>query len=255
MNKKYFLLLFLLAIPACGRFRQQPAVPVQPATVEQPPYEGPEVEAQQVPAKEEMAFDEEPMTYTEEDEEEMMEEVAEPEEVAMPMAETERGQGEVAPEGEAEEDIDLEDLDLEEEDDALPEVSEGEEKLAYYDRGSELKPIYYDFNSKMIRPDQEPVLVKDIETAKKLAENGYTLIVEGHACNSPGSKEECNMRISQERAEEVAKYLAERGIPKDCITAVGRGANLPLVESGNRKEQAPNRRVEILALRDDMPNN
>ena len=54
------------------------------------------------------------------------------------------------------------------------------------------------------------------------------------------------MMLSEDRARTVADYLKRHGV-KGEISTVGHGSEHRLVESGNREQQAPNRRVEIYA--------
>ncbi len=111
-----------------------------------------------------------------------------------------------------------------------------------------IKNIYFEFNKYKIddlRPDQRPVLQHDVAIVKSLAGKGYKISVEGHACNSAGSTE-YNMMLSEDRARTVADYLKRHGV-KGEISTVGHGSEHRLVESGNREQQAPNRRVEIYA--------
>ena len=104
--------------------------------------------------------------------------------------------------------------------------------------------IFFDFDSHAIRNDQKDILVKNTYQAKKVLKNGGYLIVEGHACRSAGSAV-YNMMLSEKRAEKVASNLSHHGVPAERIKIVGRGYEMPLVPSGNREEQAPNRRVEM----------
>jgi len=104
--------------------------------------------------------------------------------------------------------------------------------------------IFFDFDSHAIRNDQKNTLVKNTWIAKKALKNSGYLVVEGHACRSAGSSV-YNMMLSEKRAQIVASNLTHHGVPAERIKIVGRGYEMPLVQNGNRKEQAPNRRVEM----------
>lgn len=111
-----------------------------------------------------------------------------------------------------------------------------------------LKTIFFEFDKYKIsdlRPDQKTVLDHDLKVAKSLSDKGYRLVLEGHACNSAGSTD-YNMALSADRAQAIKDYFKESGIAGDVET-VGRGAAHLIVPSGNREQQAPNRRVEIYA--------
>jgi outer membrane protein OmpA-like peptidoglycan-associated protein len=110
------------------------------------------------------------------------------------------------------------------------------------------KRIYYDFNEYGIRPDQEPVIERNLAVAKDLTAKDYKLILEGHACNSAGSTD-YNMMLSEKRAQSLADYFEAHGINKKNIQVVGRGSEMRIVPFGNREQQAPNRRVEIYAYK------
>ncbi len=111
-----------------------------------------------------------------------------------------------------------------------------------------LKAIFFGFNKYEImdlQPDQRPVLEHDLAVVKSLANKGYKISLEGHACDSAGSTE-YNMMLSEDRAHAVADYLREAGV-KGEFYITGHGCAHLIVPSGNREQQAPNRRVEIYA--------
>lgn len=111
-----------------------------------------------------------------------------------------------------------------------------------------LKNIFFEFNKYRVddlRQDQRPVLEHDVEIVKSLADKGYRISVEGHACNSAGSTE-YNMMLSEDRARAIADYFKRHGVRGD-ISTVGHGSEHRIVESGTREQQAPNRRVEVYA--------
>lgn len=73
------------------------------------------------------------------------------------------------------------------------------------------------------------------------------VIVEGHACNSCGS-ERYNLVLSDDRAKTVKSSILEgTTISADKIFETGYGTSHMIV-SGNRQEQAPNRRCEIFVV-------
>jgi OOP family OmpA-OmpF porin len=72
---------------------------------------------------------------------------------------------------------------------------------------------------------------------------GYTDRIGGHAYNQ---------KLSEERANSVKAYLADKGIASSRLTAVGKGESDPVVECKDEKKRPalikclePNRRVEI----------
>ena len=87
--------------------------------------------------------------------------------------------------------------------------------------------------------------IEDIDNTLK---TGKKVVVEGHACNSAGSAK-YNMMLSEKRAKKVAAWLKENGFSIKRLHIVGRGCEMPIVSSGSREEQAPNRRVEMYYAR------
>jgi outer membrane protein OmpA-like peptidoglycan-associated protein len=80
----------------------------------------------------------------------------------------------------------------------------------------------------------------------------YRVVVEGHAVNESGSRQEevdeAEPR-SQERAEAVRRALIDAGIDADRLSALGRGSSMPIVPDSNIDERRRNRRVEFLLRR------
>ena len=56
---------------------------------------------------------------------------------------------------------------------------------------------------------------------------------------------EHNITLSQNRANEVAKYLINRGINKNRITCIGLGEALPIASNDTEEGRAKNRRTEL----------
>ena len=111
-----------------------------------------------------------------------------------------------------------------------------------------LKPIYFEFNKYKLddlQVDQTPVIKHNAHIVKSLADKGYRISVEGHACDSAGSTE-YNMMLSEDRAKAVKEMFEKNGVTGE-VHYVGHGCEHLVVQSGDRKQQAPNRRVEIYA--------
>jgi outer membrane protein OmpA-like peptidoglycan-associated protein len=111
-----------------------------------------------------------------------------------------------------------------------------------------LKTIYFEYDkykTNELPPDQKSVLSNDISVVKSLIDKGYRIIIEGHACDSAGSTA-YNMSLSEKRAQAVKDLLDKENIQGD-VYVVGRGCEHLVVPSGDKQQQAPNRRVEIYA--------
>jgi|SRR5579863_4000189 len=128
-------------------------------------------------------------------------------------------------------------------------------ELAWVDQEDAAQPIYFDFDKYAVREDQETAVKQDIQYAKKeLKKNDAqvaptAVVVEGHSCHSAGSAV-YNLALSNKRAKVVADRFKAEGV---AVKTVGRGAEMPAVVSGkavtgNREQQALNRRVEVKVL-------
>lgn len=110
------------------------------------------------------------------------------------------------------------------------------------------KTIYFDFDEYGLRPDQKNSLELNFAKAKEAADLGHTIVIEGHSCKFAGSSV-YNMMLSEKRAQAVAQYFKQRGIPAKQLKVVGRGNEMCIVAEGDRDAQAPNRRVEIYIVK------
>ena len=83
------------------------------------------------------------------------------------------------------------------------------------------------------------------EVAKVLVDNPQIelLQVEGHT-DSTGSAG-INRKLSQQRAESVLKYLADKGVKKARMTPKGFGPDRPLATNDDDVGREQNRRVEF----------
>jgi OmpA-OmpF porin, OOP family len=70
--------------------------------------------------------------------------------------------------------------------------------------------------------------------------------IEGHT-DSKGD-EKRNMKLSEQRAEAVQKYLVGRGIAATRLVATGRGATKPIADDTTELGQRQNRRIELRVL-------
>lgn len=120
---------------------------------------------------------------------------------------------------------------------------------------TDLKVVYFDFNKYSLRADQEEALNENVKHIKNAiqeaekAEQKYSVVIEGHACSSAGSRV-YNLALSEKRAKSVVERLVASGIPENCIKVVGRGQEVPAIVDGepvmgDRDQQWPNRRDEI----------
>jgi OOP family OmpA-OmpF porin len=90
--------------------------------------------------------------------------------------------------------------------------------------------------------DPSQAVLEDLRTALAEAPT-VNLQVEGYTDNS--GKEEKNRAISQKRAQAVVTWLAEHGIPRGRMQAVGFGPDNPIVSNATPEGRARNRRIEV----------
>ncbi len=115
----------------------------------------------------------------------------------------------------------------------------------------QFKPIYFDYDKYNIRADQQQVVdedtAQDQKVMKKNKHSHKKLVVEGHASPEKGSRA-YNMALSQKRAEKVKTEHIKRGLSAENITTVGRGQEMPKIQSNSIEGNALNRRVEEFAI-------
>ncbi|MFY7993851.1 MAG: OmpA family protein [Bacteriovoracaceae bacterium] len=92
-------------------------------------------------------------------------------------------------------------------------------------------------------PNNGPQLLNRIEGVAKGLDAKY-VVVQGHT-DSVGSKE-LNQKLSEQRAETVAKYLEQNGFDSTKINVEGYGDRKPLVSNKTPAGKAQNRRIDII---------
>lgn len=105
-----------------------------------------------------------------------------------------------------------------------------------------LSNIYFDTDKYELKPASYTELNKLV---KLLEDNSqYSITVNGHTDNV-GNKS-YNLRLSENRAKAVAKYLISKGISEDRITAVGYGSSQPIANNESEEGRMKNRRVSFV---------
>ncbi|MFM7026158.1 MAG: OmpA family protein [Limnohabitans sp.] len=104
--------------------------------------------------------------------------------------------------------------------------------------------IQFDFNSATVRPESQQALVNLARALQspELKDSGFA--VEGHT-DAKGTAE-YNLRLSDQRAQAVKRFLAQQGVAENRLSASGKGSN----QLANTAEPyaAENRRVRIVNL-------
>ena len=102
--------------------------------------------------------------------------------------------------------------------------------------------IYYETGKAELKPESKISLEKEL--VKLLNDNPQIIIEIGSHTDDIGSNE-YNLKLSQQRAESVVKYLVEKGIPKERMLARGYGETKPLTANITTVERQRNRRTEF----------
>lgn len=104
--------------------------------------------------------------------------------------------------------------------------------------------IRFEFDSSKIQESSKPLLNNLAAAMKTEKLLNLNFSVEGHT-DAKGSAD-YNLRLSERRAEAVVNYMAQLGIAKDRLTALGKGAS-ELLKPEN-PDSFENRRVKISTL-------
>jgi OOP family OmpA-OmpF porin len=105
-----------------------------------------------------------------------------------------------------------------------------------------LRGVHFNFNKYYIRSVDKPVLDEAAETLK--ANPNVKVYVNGY-CDAIGSAS-YNLRLSQRRAEAVAGYLENEGIPASQLIPQGFGKTDFVATNRTAEGRAQNRRVELV---------
>ncbi len=108
-----------------------------------------------------------------------------------------------------------------------------------------LNNVFFDFDKTTLKPESFPELNRIV--ALMTDKPGMQIEIAGHA-DAIGT-EEYNLGLSERRAKAVAKYLADKGISKDRITAVFFGEASPVGTNDTPAGRKKNRRVEFKILK------
>ena len=107
-----------------------------------------------------------------------------------------------------------------------------------------LRGVHFNFDKYYIRNVDKPVLDEAAETLK--ANPNVKVYVNGY-CDAIGSVP-YNLRLSQRRAESVAAYLEDKGIPASQLIPQGFGKTHFVATNHTAEGRAENRRVELVPV-------
>lgn len=105
--------------------------------------------------------------------------------------------------------------------------------------------VTFDSGSTALKEGSHKVLQK-VASVLKAQFSGKRFYIEGHTDSDPIEKTKdkyrSNRHLSSERADAVARYLIQQGVPESAIVVVGFGQHDPR----DPRQKARNRRVEIV---------
>jgi outer membrane protein OmpA-like peptidoglycan-associated protein len=103
------------------------------------------------------------------------------------------------------------------------------------------RKVLFDFNKATLKPAAISQLAAVLQVLRE--QPGLQVQIVGHT-DSVGS-DAYNMGLSQRRADSVANYLAQNGVPRQSIRTEAQGERQPVASNANAQGRAQNRRVEI----------
>jgi len=126
-------------------------------------------------------------------------------------------------------------------DDGCPDT--GDPRVIYEEgKFTVLDTIRFETGRADIKPESHGLLDQVAQMVK--ANPDVKVRVEGHTDDT--GPRDLNMRLSQERAESVRRYLIQRGVAPQRVRAVGYGPDKPLVKDTTEEARTKNRRVEFV---------
>ncbi|AZQ43363.1 OmpA family protein [Nonlabens ponticola] len=124
---------------------------------------------------------------------------------------------------------------------AEPTVKEQEQLNAY------ARTILFELNKSSIKQESAETLQDIIDILEKYPDSEF--FIEGHT-DSSGSNA-YNLKLSNERANSVMRYLVNGGIDPDRLTAKGFGEEQPIATNKTAAGRQQNRRTEINLVKDN----
>jgi SH3 domain-containing YSC84-like protein 1 len=109
-----------------------------------------------------------------------------------------------------------------------------------------LSNVHFETGSANITADSDAALNDAVNALKE--HQDWKIRVEGFTDNQ-GSKE-ANGKLSQDRAEAVANWLADHGVDRGRLSAKGYGERRPVASNSTGEGRAKNRRVELVRVRE-----
>lgn len=109
--------------------------------------------------------------------------------------------------------------------------------------------IQFEVNKAVILPQSFGLMDEIADTIKKNPQV-KKLSIEGHASAEGDAKK--NLKLSDDRAKAVMKYLVDKGIEAARLTAKGFGVTKPIADNNTEEGREKNRRVEFVVTEQDV---
>lgn len=109
--------------------------------------------------------------------------------------------------------------------------------------------IQFEYNKAVILPASFGLLD---EIADVIQKNPHIkkIAIEGHASSEGNAKH--NLKLSDDRAKSVMKYLTDKGVDAARLTAKGYGVERPIADNATEEGREKNRRVEFMIVEQDV---
>jgi OmpA-OmpF porin, OOP family len=128
------------------------------------------------------------------------------------------------------------------------------DKEATYEVGIKIEPpkdfvldnVYFDTGKSSLKQTSFKALNDLVEVLK--LKNTMVIEIQGHT-DDVGKAEE-NMKLSQDRADEVKKYLISKGIEASRVTSKGYGQTMPVADNSTDAGKAKNRRTSLKVIKE-----
>ena len=105
-----------------------------------------------------------------------------------------------------------------------------------------MSDILFDVNKATLKADLKTSLAKVAGILSVYQQ--FNVSIEGNTDNT-GSAEH-NMKLSQQRADNVMNFLVEQGIDANRLTAKGLGMSMPIADNSTKEGRQKNRRVDLV---------
>lgn len=131
--------------------------------------------------------------------------------------------------------------------DAMNKLNELQSKLIQVTKDARgiilsMSDILFDVNKATLKADLKTSLAKVAGILSVYQQ--FNVSIEGHTDNT--GSEDHNMKLSQQRADNVKSFLVEQGIDAGRLTAKGLGMTTPIADNKTKEGRQKNRRVDLV---------